>query len=75
MNLKASWIAFAFFIPKKSTRPGTSKLQGFTDEVLKMVKKVDQEKKPEEPNGDFSEAHKEVNYIYGGLDSYESRRK
>jgi hypothetical protein len=25
--------------------------------------------------GDFPEAHKEVNYIYGGPDSYESRRK
>jgi hypothetical protein len=30
--------------------------------------------KPEDPNGDFPEAHKEVNYIYGGPDSYESRR-
>jgi hypothetical protein len=39
-------------------------LQDFTDEVLKMAKKVD-----------FLEAHKEVNYIYGGSDSYESRRK
>jgi hypothetical protein len=27
------------------------------------------------PKGNFPEAHKEVNYIYGGLDSYESRRK
>jgi hypothetical protein len=34
-----------------------------------------QEKKPKEPNGYFPEAHKEVNYIYGGLISYESRRK
>jgi hypothetical protein len=32
-------------------------------------------KKPEEPNGDFPEVHKEVNYIYGGPDSFESRRK
>jgi hypothetical protein len=40
-----------------------------------MAKKVNQEKKPNEPKGDFPEAHKEVNYIYGGLDSYESRRK
>jgi hypothetical protein len=32
-------------------------------------------KKPEEPKSDFPEAQKEVNYIYGGLDSYESRRK
>jgi hypothetical protein len=51
------------------------RLQCFTDEVLKTAKKADQEKKPEEPKGDFPEAHKEVNYIYGGPDSYESRRK
>jgi hypothetical protein len=43
--------------------------------VLKTAKKADQEKKPEEPNGNFPEAHKKVNYIYGGPDSYESRRK
>jgi hypothetical protein len=42
------------------------RLQGFTYEVLKMAKKVDQEKKPEEPKSDFPEAHKEANYIYGG---------
>jgi hypothetical protein len=40
-----------------------------------MAKGTNQEKKPNEPKGDFPEAHKEVNYIYGGLDSYESRRK
>jgi hypothetical protein len=40
-----------------------------------MAKKDDQEKKPEEPNGDNPEAHEEVNYIDGGPDSYESRRK
>jgi hypothetical protein len=40
-----------------------------------MAKWADQEKKPEEPKGDFLEYHKEVNYIYGGPDSYESRRK
>jgi hypothetical protein len=51
------------------------RLQGFTDEVLKTTKKTNQEKKPEEPNGDFPESHKEVNYIYDGPDSYESRRK
>jgi hypothetical protein len=32
---------------------------------------VDQEKKPKELKGDFLEAHKEVNYIFGGPDSYE----
>jgi hypothetical protein len=40
-----------------------------------MAKGIDQEKKTEEPKGDFPEAHKEVNYIYGGPDSYESRWK
>jgi hypothetical protein len=40
-----------------------------------MSKGADQEKKPKEPKGDFSKAHKEVNYIYGVPDSYESRRK
>jgi hypothetical protein len=40
-----------------------------------MTKKADQEKKAEEPKGDFHKAHKEVNYIYSGPDSYESRRK
>jgi hypothetical protein len=40
-----------------------------------MTKGDDQEKKPREPNSDFPEVHKEVNYIYGGPESYESRRK
>jgi hypothetical protein len=40
-----------------------------------MAKKVDQEKKPEDSKGNFLEAHKYVDYIYGGSDSYESRRK
>jgi hypothetical protein len=49
------------------------RLQCFT--VLKTAKGADQEKRPEEPKGNFPEAHKEVNYIYGGPDSFESRRK
>jgi hypothetical protein len=32
-------------------------------------------KKPKERKGDFPKAHKEINYINGGPDSYESRRK
>jgi hypothetical protein len=40
-----------------------------------MTKQADPEKKPEDPNGDFPEAHKEVNYIFGSLDSYEAKRK
>jgi hypothetical protein len=51
------------------------RFQGFIDDVLKKTKKADQEKKHEDPKGDFPEAHKEVNYTYGGLDSHESRRK
>jgi hypothetical protein len=51
------------------------RLQGFTYEVLKTTKKADQEKMLKDPKGDFPKAHKEVNYIYCGSDSYESRRK
>jgi hypothetical protein len=51
------------------------RLQVFANEVLKTTKKADQKKKPDEPKGDFPEAHKQVNYIYSGPDSYESRRK
>jgi hypothetical protein len=40
-----------------------------------MAKGADQEKKPKEPNGNFPKAQKEVNYSYGGPDSYESWRK
>jgi hypothetical protein len=40
-----------------------------------MAKGSNQQKKPKDPRGDFPEAHKEVNYIYGGPESYESRRK
>jgi hypothetical protein len=43
--------------------------------VLKKAKGADQEKMPEDPKGDFPEAHKDINYIYGGPDSCESRRK
>jgi hypothetical protein len=40
-----------------------------------MAKGADQGKKPEDPKGDCTKAHKEVNYIFGGPDSYEPRRK
>jgi hypothetical protein len=40
-----------------------------------LAKKADQEKKPEDPNGDFPNTHNEVNYIYSRSDSYESRKK
>jgi hypothetical protein len=43
--------------------------------VLKTTKKPNQEKKPDNPKDDFPKAHNEVNYIYGGPDPYESRRK
>jgi hypothetical protein len=58
---------------KHKTRD-SDRLQGFANEVLKMAKGAKKEKKPEEPKGDFFKAHKEINYIYGGPDSYESRR-
>jgi hypothetical protein len=40
-----------------------------------MAKGPDQEKRPKELKGDLPEAHKEVNYIHSGPDSYESRQK
>jgi hypothetical protein len=43
--------------------------------VLKTANGADQEKKPKEPKGDIPEVHNKVNYIYGGPESYESRRK
>jgi hypothetical protein len=43
--------------------------------VLKTANGADQEKKPKEPKGDIPEVHNKVNYIYGGPESYDSRRK
>jgi hypothetical protein len=40
-----------------------------------MAMSADQEKKPEDPKGDFPLAHKEVNKIFGDPDSYEPKRK
>jgi hypothetical protein len=40
-----------------------------------MAMAADQEKKPEDPKGDFPEAHEEVNYMFGGPDSYEPKSK
>jgi hypothetical protein len=40
-----------------------------------MAKPVDHERKLKDPKGEFPEAHKEVNYIFGGPDSYEPKRK
>jgi hypothetical protein len=40
-----------------------------------MAKKDNQQNKPKDAKGDFPKAHNKVNYIYGGPDSYESRRK
>jgi hypothetical protein len=76
VNSKASWIAFAFFTTqgKHKTRDG-NRLQGFVDEVLKTAKLVDQEKKAEDPKGDFPDAHKEVNYFFGGPGLYMQKRK
>jgi hypothetical protein len=63
-----------FHLQGKDKTRDYDRLHGFIDEVLKMAKKDDQEKKPREPNCDILEAHKKVNYIYSGPDSYESRR-
>jgi hypothetical protein len=40
-----------------------------------MAKPADQEKKPKDPKRDYPDEHKEVNYIFGGPDSYETKRK
>jgi hypothetical protein len=64
------------FPPQGKHKPrDCDRLQGFADEVIKTAKLAEQAKKPEDPKGDFLEAHKEVNYIFGGPDSYEPRRK
>jgi hypothetical protein len=52
-----------------------NRLQGFVDEVLKLARMAEQEKKSEDLKSDFPKAHKEVNHIFGGPDSYESKRK
>jgi hypothetical protein len=64
-----------FHSHKKHKTRNYDQLQGFADDILKMAKGADQEKRTEELKRDFPEAHKEVNYIYGGPNSYESRRK
>jgi hypothetical protein len=45
------------------------------DEDLKKTKLADHAKKPEDPMGDIPEAHKEVNHVFSGPDSYEPKRK
>jgi hypothetical protein len=40
-----------------------------------LAKKVEQEKMAEDPKNNFTEAHKEINCIFGGPASYESKRK
>jgi hypothetical protein len=40
-----------------------------------MATPADQEKKPEDPKGDLLDAYKEVNYIFGGPNSYGPKRK
>jgi hypothetical protein len=52
-----------------------NKLQGFTDKVLQSTKKTEQEKKMEDLKSDFLEVCKEINYIFDGTQSYESKRK
>jgi hypothetical protein len=64
-----------FHLQGKHKTQDYNRLQGFAYEVLKSAKKVEQDKKLEDPKGNFPDSHKEVNYIYGGPDSYESRRK
>jgi hypothetical protein len=74
VNSMASWIAFVFFTPREKHKTrDCDRLQDFADEVLMMAKPANREKKPEDPKGDFPMARKEVNYIFGGPDSYEPK--
>jgi hypothetical protein len=75
VNSMASWTAFAFSPQGKHKTRDCDRLQGLADEVFKMAKTSDQEKMPEDPKGDFPKAHKVVNYIFGGPNSYEPKRK
>jgi hypothetical protein len=74
VNLKASRITSAFSTSGEIIRPETT-----TDSKVLQIRCSRQPKgsiKRKSPkSGDFLEAHKEVNYIYGGPDSYESMRK
>jgi hypothetical protein len=68
--------AICIFHPQgKHKTQDCNKLQGFTEEVLKLAKKANQEKKVDETKNNFLKARKEINYIYGGPDFYESKRK
>jgi hypothetical protein len=66
---------YIFHPHEKHKTQDCDRLQGFADEVLRLAMKAKQDKKPKDPKGDFPEAHKEVNYINSGPNSYESRRK
>jgi hypothetical protein len=57
---------------RQPAAPSGYRLHGFADEVLKMAKLTDHEKHAD-PKGDFLEAHKEVNYIFGGPNLYEPK--
>jgi hypothetical protein len=76
MNSKAYWMVYVYSTPRESIRPGTA-----TDSrvlqmrYLRRPKRLIKRKKLEELKGNFLEAHNEINNIYGGPDSYESRRK
>jgi hypothetical protein len=50
-----------FHLKGKHKTRDCNRLQNFAYEVLKMAKVADQEKKPEDPKGNFPQAHKEVN--------------
>jgi hypothetical protein len=73
--LKVSWTGSASPTLRGSTRLGTV----INYKVLhirssRCSKRLITKKKLEDPKGDFPEAHKEVNYIYSGPDSYEPKR-
>jgi hypothetical protein len=74
MSTRVSWMEFEFSTLKESTRLGTA-----TSCKALPTKSSNRSRKPSkrrnQKTNDFPEAHKEINYIFGGLDSYESKRK
>jgi hypothetical protein len=75
VNLKASWITFVFSTPRESTKPKT-----VTDSKVSHMRWSRRPRGPVKRKSLKSTRATSlklimVNYIYGGPDSYESRRK
>ena len=51
------------------------KLDSLATELMNAKKKEGPNKKPDNRGGSFQKANREVNYIFGGPDAYEGKRK